>query len=303
MDEENSNPEPGELSDDAAAEMLAAMRAAPAVEAEAETEEAEEAETEEAEADAEDEPEAEEEPELFSVKVDGEEVRVTREELLNGYQRDADYRRKTQSLAEDRKAVEAEKTRQREITASLIAEHQKLAGNDEPEPDWVKLATEDPIGFIQQKATWDARQARKEQARQQTAQLVNQQRAEIAGTEAAKLRDKVPEWRDPETFSRDFQSLVSDAGKFYGFAADEVGAVLDHRTLMVLKDAAEFRRLQAKKSVVEKKVAQAPKSVVKPGSVAGKAALSAQDLDAVRNRFRRSGSDDDAVALLRAKRT
>jgi len=45
----------------------------------------------------------------YRVKVSGEEVEVTLDELLNGYSRTADYQKKTQSLAEQRKAVEAER--------------------------------------------------------------------------------------------------------------------------------------------------------------------------------------------------
>jgi len=42
----------------------------------------------------------------FKVKVQGEELEVTLDELRNGYMRDADYRRKTQEIAAIRKAVE-----------------------------------------------------------------------------------------------------------------------------------------------------------------------------------------------------
>lgn len=38
--------------------------------------------------------------EVFTVKVDGEEIEVTRDELLAGYSRQADYTKKTQALAE-----------------------------------------------------------------------------------------------------------------------------------------------------------------------------------------------------------
>ncbi|MGH9963014.1 MAG: hypothetical protein ACREBC_38845, partial [Pyrinomonadaceae bacterium] len=43
--------------------------------------------------------------ETYTVKVGGEEVQVTRDELLNGYSRTQDYTRKTQELAEQRKRL------------------------------------------------------------------------------------------------------------------------------------------------------------------------------------------------------
>ena len=47
----------------------------------------------------------------YRVKVSGEEVEVSLDELLNGYSRTADYQKKTQSLAEQRKAVEADRVK------------------------------------------------------------------------------------------------------------------------------------------------------------------------------------------------
>ena len=50
----------------------------------------------------------EEAPQLqtFTVKVDGQEVEVTQEELVNGYSRQQDYTRKTQELSQQRKTIE-----------------------------------------------------------------------------------------------------------------------------------------------------------------------------------------------------
>jgi hypothetical protein len=45
--------------------------------------------------------------ETYTVVVDGEELEVTRDELLNGYQRQADYTRKTQTIPEDRQKFAA----------------------------------------------------------------------------------------------------------------------------------------------------------------------------------------------------
>ena len=53
------------------------------------------------------EPEEEQAP-TYRVKVGKEEVDVPLDELLKGYSRTADYTKKTQELAENRKAVEAE---------------------------------------------------------------------------------------------------------------------------------------------------------------------------------------------------
>ena len=55
-------------------------------------------------------PEVVETPEVepaYRVKVDGEEFEVSLDEIRDGYQRQSDYTRKSQSLAEQRKSYEA----------------------------------------------------------------------------------------------------------------------------------------------------------------------------------------------------
>ncbi len=298
MDEENSNPETGELSDDAAVLAMQAAREAAEVE-EPEDEDPEETEPEETEADEEE----EEEPARYTVKIDGVESEVTLDELVKGFQLEADYRRKTQSLADERREVEAEKARQKDITAQLIQEHQRLVGNDEPEPDWVKMAEDDPIGAFQAKAKWDAKLALKEQNRRKVDQLVREEQLSVARREFQAIGTKVPEWADLDAFSKGVTALSeSDAAKHYGLQPAEIAGILDHRYLLVLRDAAAYRALQAGKSVVEKKVSGAPKHVVKPGGSPPKANPRSKEVDAARNRFRQTGSDEDAVALMRAAR-
>ena len=86
---------------------------------EGQAEELAEQETEEYEAQAEESEEAEgeevqeevEAPQRFRVKVDNEELDVDLDELIKGYSRTSDYTKKTQNLAEQRKAVESERAR------------------------------------------------------------------------------------------------------------------------------------------------------------------------------------------------
>jgi hypothetical protein len=59
--------------------------------------------------------------ETFTVKVDGEEVEVTVREALEGYQRREDYTRKTQELAEARKAFEGEIQEYAEVFENVTA--------------------------------------------------------------------------------------------------------------------------------------------------------------------------------------
>ena len=55
--------------------------------------------------------EAQEEEAKYQIKVNGKPVEVTLDELMSGYQRDSDYRRKTMELADERRLLEEEKTK------------------------------------------------------------------------------------------------------------------------------------------------------------------------------------------------
>jgi hypothetical protein len=57
-------------------------------------------------------PKTEPKDEKFKVKVDGEELEVSLDELLAGYQRQSDYTRKTQALAKEREQLNSVKTQE-----------------------------------------------------------------------------------------------------------------------------------------------------------------------------------------------
>ena len=116
---ENTTPQgSGTLTvDTAAAAFLGMMDAAEGAESQPETEEAPEEYVEADEPELVDSEEAEEQPtRTFRVKAAGEEREVTETELIEGYQLGADYTKKTQKLAEERKAVEAERAKIQEAT-------------------------------------------------------------------------------------------------------------------------------------------------------------------------------------------
>ena len=109
----------------------------------AQTDDAEEYELE-AESDGdyenEDEDSDSEEPTYYAVKVDGEDMEVTLEEALAGYQRDSDYRKKTMTVAEQRKEVEAKAAA---IDAKLV-ELDSFIKREEDKTDWEELMRSDP---------------------------------------------------------------------------------------------------------------------------------------------------------------
>lgn len=248
------------------------------------------------------EPEGEEEPQLFSVKVNGEEKQVTLDELLKGYSLESDYRRKTSTLAEERKQIEQVKAQVEQERQRYAEGLQAYLSNLQPlqEPDWVELAKTDPAGYVEQKAAWDAEIGRRQRAYQEYQATRETQLREHLAREQSKLPDLIPEWRDTKKAAEEAQALHGYAVETLGFAPQEAANVHDARLVLMLRKAWMYDKLMADKPAVTKKIAAAPK-VQKPGAVRGKGAELNEQVAATRQKLKRSGSVDDAVALLRAR--
>lgn len=279
-------------------------------------EEVEEPEAEEAEdidADAEMDEEAEDETsedpdnETFTVKVDGEELEVTLDEALSGYQRREAFTRKTQELAEERQTLQ----QQAEDLAETRAEYaQKLQTVEQvvegqaQEPDWEELRQQDPNKYAEIRAAWDRRQEQieavkqeRERVQQELQEQRQQRQQQVLQNQREKLLAKVPEWTDPDTREAEQAEMVEAAQVHYGFEPEEVGSVLDHRVMLVLRDAAKFRKLQDKGAEAKKTAKKNRKKsrTLKPGSSSKK---DTEKVSASRKRLAQSGRVEDAAAAL-----
>jgi hypothetical protein len=225
-----------------------------------------------------DEEELQEEPQRFTVKAAGEEKEVTLDELMQGYQLGADYTKKTQEVAEQRKAVEADQ--QAIIEAQQVRDTyaQRLKSVEEfletttnSSEDLAKLKENDPIGYAMKVAENTEKkeqlaQVRAEQQRlAQEQQVAHQQRMiQFVQEEAKKLSQVLPEFSDPIK-GEQLRNEIRNYGKSIGFTDQELANVYDSRHFVILNKARLYDQLQKSKPSVTKKVAKAPK-MVKPGT-------------------------------------
>jgi len=245
-----------------------------ASEEEVESEEQSEEETYEAEDSDEVEEETEEEaPQKFTVKASGEEKEVTFDELVSGYQLGADYTKKTQELAENRKAVEAEAKaiieaqQVRDTYAQrLQAVEQLLTMNDSPE-DIASMKENDQIGWAIKVAEMTEKKEQLEAVRAEQQRIAQQQQADRAqamqrqiAQESAKLAEVLPEFSD-KAKGEQIRNEIRNYGKTVGFTDQELSQVYDSRHVLVLHKAAMYDKLQKSKPGVQKKVANAPKMI------------------------------------------
>ena len=157
--------------------------------------------------------ELEEQP-VYRVTVDGDEIEVTQDELINGYSRQQDYTRKTQELANQRKTIEqqAQELQQRDaIYAQLLPKMEaQLKGDLVDEPDWNTLYEDDPIAYVREKQLWDDKvkkleSVNAEQQRLQQENFVQQQQQveQLVQYSQEKLLEIIPEWKKPEVANKE----------------------------------------------------------------------------------------------------
>lgn len=265
------------------------------------------AETDEVESEATDE-NAETPPEepnqIFRTKVNGEEVEVTLDELLKGYSRTSDYTRKTQEIAAQRKAQEAEFAAVREerqkYAANLTQLEQALQDATPQEPDWARLQQENPADFPAQWALWSAHKERmtairqeREQAQQSVQQDQVQSRQSHIEAERSRLLEVIPEWKNPETAKAEKTKLVAFA-QTLGYTAEELAQVVDHRPLVMLRKAMLWDEAQKAKPVIRQKIERV--TTARPGPANGVARPPVTDETRALQRLAKTGRQEDAAA-------
>lgn len=286
---------PGATGDDTPAE-------APADAQDATTEEA--AATEQAES-------VEEEPgQPAKIRVknpDGTDTEVTLDELTKGYQRQADYTRKTQEVANQRKTLEQhfaaiQEARAQEIQVVQLAQQMLSAGLSQ-EPDWTRLASEDPLEYVQQRAAWDQRQ-------QQLQSLITYQHQVSAQTQAAQAAEhgqrlareqdslvtQLPEWKNPDTAKAE-KAKLREYGQKAGFTQPELMGLADHRQVVILRKAMLYDELMAKRPGIEAKGPPAPRTM-QPGAGQGGGAKGTERARAHAQLAKTGSISDAAKALL-----
>ena len=239
----------------------------------------------------------EESSQTYTVRVDGEEVEVTIDELLSGYSRTQDYTRKTMALADQRKSLESELDQIRQERAQLTQVLEQIDVQDqEQEPNWDLLYQQDPQQWLIQREVWREKQERKravveEKQRLLQAQEVDKQRviAQFVEQERGKLAEVLPQWRD-EKVAKAEKAKVADYAKRIGFSDQEISQFYDHRAVTTLYKAMKFDELQSGKPKAAKKTA--------PVAKAGAATTAPKGRDAYRKsqqRLAKTGKVADAA--------
>jgi hypothetical protein len=218
-------------------------------------------------------------------------------DLLEGRMLKADHTRKTQEVANRRKALEAEVSQLESITQAFT-DH--LAGMLPSEPD-ISLLHSDPVKYTQQKAIYDnaLQQVQSlieigKKPKEISQKLSQADRQSMLAEENSRLIAMFPETgtqQGRQQFFGDVQQVANDLG----FSNEELSQIADHRLFALAHWAKKGMAAEKAKASAKAKVEKAPKV---PPRKPGQGARGKSGKRESMQRLAKSGSIEDAVRAL-----
>lgn len=257
----------------------------------------------------EDEPEQEADqagPETFTIKVDGEQVEVTLDDLKRDYSGQAYIQKGMKQAAEAKKQAEAAYTQlgqQQQQLQNLMQNLQQEGVMAQPIPPSAQMATDDPLGYMEAKAQYDENLVKFQTQRYQIAQQQQGiKQAQEQATQAhlqeqmTELTKLIPDLGDADKAAKIKENLVK-FGATVGYSKEEISQVTDARAVNTLHKAMLYDQMMAGKTKVDAKVKKS-KPLIKGGAKKMPQNSAAKAAKQRRANLKKSGSLQDAAALL-----
>ena len=245
------------------------------------------------------------EPSTYAIKVDGEDVSVTLDDLKQSYSGQQFIQKGMRQAAEQRKQAEEaynSLTQQRAQLDQFMQQMQTQGVLREPTAPTRELFNDDPLSYmdadLQYKEDLRAFQGQQQQAQANyTANQQAQQHAQKANLQeqVAELSRLIPEFSDAQKAPIMKDKLLKQ-GIAQGYSQEEMSSIVDARAMGVLHKAMLYDQMVEGKSNVQGKLKKA-RPLIKAG--AKKQAPSAKKAFAKQHaKMKESGSMSDAVELL-----
>lgn len=245
----------------------------------------------------------------YKVKVGGEEIEVPEKELLSGYQRDRDYRVKTEQLSEQRKAFEAERAAVSQDRAHLMQAAQHFLANlPQIGPPDDAMLDSDPVAYLKQMRAYQHTaqqramaaqaiqqvQAKEAQDRQQFTAAQQQQLTEQLQREASRLPDLIPDWKDTKTREAESKSIRSWLEKS-GASVEAIDSIRDAGILWAVREGMLRQKERDAVDAANKRVHALPQRVQRSG--VAETVRATDGRTSAMQALRKSGSTDAATAV------
>ena len=208
----------------------------------------------------------------IKTKVEGVSETVPLKDLIHGYQSNKSNTVKSQSLAEERKILEGQKT---ELTTTYakklddldtLTEYlNKKVTADYDGIDWNKLRFDDPAEYAAMKQDYAAKAQEMQnlqsiinsekdtQNQEQQGEMYEARKAHIH-QQFGKMLENNPEWEDKEKYKEAMSEMKTFLTDSYGYSDQDFNTVNDARMFELVKDAMAFRKgkIVAKKKLKKK---------------------------------------------------
>jgi len=252
-----------------------------------------------------DEPADQVEPDTYSVKVNGENVDVTLDDLRKSYSGQKYIQNGMKQAAEERKQAEEAfngLNQQREQLNQLMQQVEQQGVISQPTPPSKDLLNADPLGYIEADATYreqmGAYQAQQQQIGQQQ-QAMQQQQGQAhqahLQSQMAELQQAIPDFSDAKKAPKMKERLVKQ-GMAEGYTAEEIGGIVDHRAMKVLHKAMLYDQMMKGGGDVQAKLKKA-RPLMKAGTKK-QPTTDAKKHSKQMSKLKKTGSVADAAALL-----
>ena len=240
----------------------------------------------------------------YEVKVNGQTMNVTLDELLQGYQREADYTRGKQDLSLEKSRLDQTLQQSQTEINQKLAKLNELNNSAQSQLqaeyaniDFEKLYEDDPAEASKLEHKMRKRAENLQRIQYETQQAQNVELQKFIQGEQSKVMSLVPEFNDPGKASKlksDMKSYLTNVG----YNDQEINTIYDSRQVLLIRDALAYDKIRRANPKIKKKIANAPK-VVKGGSPKTKGEQQARLRNEKLNRLKKTGNAKDAANLFK----
>jgi hypothetical protein len=244
----------------------------------------------------------------FTVKIDGEEKRVTKEELLAQYQKSVAADRRFEEAATLRKEAEAiqqryeaEANQLQDTLGHFTQVAKQWADNGLLTPPSKELLDSDPVRYLKEQAAFEDRLMEVNKAIEAQATLDQQYAQREQETlknhvlkEQVKLTEVIPEWKNQDVRQKEQVELVNYL-KNVGYTQDEIEGLSYSRAenIALARDAMLYRKLRDKAAASKTKIQ--PTKTIK--SQPTKSDQSNNQTKHLMNQYQKTGDRDYALKI------
>ena len=240
----------------------------------------------------------------YEVKVNGQTLNVTLDELLQGYQREADYTRGKQDLSLEKSRLDQTLQQSQTEINQKLAKLNELNNSAQSQLqaeyaniDFERLYEDDPVEASKLEHKMRKRAENLQRIQYETQQAQNVELQKFIQGEQSKVMSLVPEFNDPGKASKlksDMKSYLTNVG----YNNQEINTIYDSRQVLLIRDALAYDKIRRANPKVKKKVLNAPK-VMRSGTTKTNAEQVARLRNEKLNRLKKTGKVADAAKVFK----